>query len=153
MTRSVSALFGRVALGYAYDNGPWHTAAGLGLGSRTPTVTEQYGYFLNNTFDRYDYIGNPALKQERAVEVNAAFSWKDSRWLLKAEANAFFFSNYIIGEPDERLSAMTIGAAGVKIYRNMSNARIVNATLTANVWLFPVMAMRLQAQGCRLSPR
>ena len=137
MTRSVSALFGRVALGYAYDNGPWHTAAGLGLGSRTPTVTEQYGYFLNNTFDRYDYIGNPALKKERAVEVNAAFSWKDSRWLLKAEANTFFFSNYIIGEPDERLSAMTIGAAGVKIYRNMSNARIVNATLTANVWLFP----------------
>ena len=51
---------------------------------------------------------------------------------MALEGNAFFFQNYIIGRPDTRLSAMTIGAEGVKIYQNLPSAQIVNATLTAD---------------------
>ena len=59
-----SRLVSRVAASYAYERNGLKLAVGTGYGMRAPTVTEGYGYFLNNTFDRYDYIGNPYLKNE-----------------------------------------------------------------------------------------
>ena len=84
-------------------------------------MTEAYGYYLNNTFDQYDYIGNPRLKNESAIELNAAyqFSILNSQLSIGLDANAFFFSNYIIGQFEDRLSAMTVGAEGVKVYGNV----------------------------------
>ena len=137
MDKGNSRFISRLAVSYAYEHSGWAIAVGTGYGTRAPTVTESFGYFLNNTFDQYDYIGNPYLKNEKAIEANASIGYEKGLVRVKAETNAFFFQDYIIGRPDSRLSPMTIGAAGVKIYRNMSNARIVNATLTANVWLFP----------------
>lgn len=128
-----SRFVGRVAASYAYECNGLKLAVGTGYGMRAPTVTEGYGYFLNNTFDRYDYIGNPHLKNEKAIEVNASFAWKSQLIAMKAEANAFFFQDYIIGRPDTRLSAMTIGAAGVKIYQNLRYARIVNTMFSADI--------------------
>ena len=132
MERSKREWQGRVSVGYTYEREQWRVTAAAGYGSRTPVVTEEYGYFLNNTFDRYDYIGNPRLKNESAVEANLSATWRSGSVSLKVEGNAFFFSNYIVGAPDERLSPMTLGAAGVKIYRNLSSARIVNLGLTAD---------------------
>ena len=131
MHQDYSHLIGRLAASYAYEYGAWRLAAGTGYGTRAPTVTEGYGYFLNNVFDQYDYIGNPHLRNEKAVELNLSAAWSTARAELKAEGNAFFFSDYIIGRPDDRFSPMTIGAAGVKVYQNLSSAQIVNATLTA----------------------
>ena len=128
-----SRFVSRVAASYAYERNGLKLAVGTGYGMRAPTVTEGYGYFLNNTFDRYDYIGNPHLKNEKAIEVNASFAWKSQVMAVKAEANAFFFQDYIIGRPDIRLSAMTIGAAGVKIYQNLRYARIVNTMFSADI--------------------
>lgn len=141
MERSVTGWQGRVNAAYTYDHNGWTLKAGIGYGSRTPTVTEQYGYFLNNTFDRYDYIGNPDLKNESAFETSLSASWKGDRLSLKLDANAFFFSNYIIGGPDERLSAMTLGAAGVKIYRNLSGARIANFSATGDWHICDLLAL------------
>ncbi len=95
-------------------------------------MTEAYGYYLNNTFDQYDYIGNPSLKNESAVEVNGAakISFPDSQFSISLDASAFFFSNYIIGQFETRLSPMTVGAEGVKVYGNISHATIANASLT-----------------------
>lgn len=135
MERTASDLTGRVALSYAYRYNGWKLAVGTGYGSRTPSVTEAYGYFLNNTFDRYDYIGNPHLKHERAFELNGSLAWASETVEASLEANAFFFQNYIIGTPDERLSPMTIGAEGVKVYCNLNNAQIVNAAAVVN-WQF-----------------
>ena len=42
----------------------------------------------------------------------------------------FLFSNYIIGQFENRLSAMTVGAEGVKVYGNISHATIANLSLT-----------------------
>lgn len=129
---------GRIAASYAWQPGDWRLQAGAGWGNRAPTVTEAYGYYLNNTFDRYDYIGNPQLKNESAVELNAAigYSFKDestgnSRLDLGIDTNAFFFTNYIIGHFDVRLNPMTVGAVGVKVYGNQDHARIVNVNFTA----------------------
>lgn len=132
MDKGRSRFIGRLAVSYAYERHGWRIAFGTGYGTRAPSVTEGYGYFLNNTFDQYDYIGNPYLKNEKAVEANASLEWRNQKLTLKAEANAFFFQDYIIGRPDTRLSAMTIGAAGVKVYQNLSNAQIVNTSLTAD---------------------
>jgi len=132
MDRSNARFIGRIAASYAYEHSALKLAIGTGYGMRAPTVTESYGYFLNNTFDQFDYIGNPHLKNEKAFELNGSLAWANERISVKAEANAFFFQDYIIGRPDSRLSAMTIGAAGVKIYQNLRHAQIINTTLSAD---------------------
>ena len=123
---------GRIAANYQLSIVNCQFNIGAGWGSRAPTVTEAYGYYLNNTFDQYDYIGNPSLKNESAVEVNGAtkISFPDSQFSISLDANAFFFSNYIIGQFETRLSPMTVGAEGVKVYGNISHATIANASLT-----------------------
>ena len=93
-------------------------------------MTEAYGYYLNNTYDQYDYIGNPRLKNESAIEVNAGYQVSGSKFQVSGDVNAFFFSNYIIGQFEDRLSAMTVGAEGVKVYGNISHATIANFSLT-----------------------
>ncbi|MBQ7157259.1 MAG: TonB-dependent receptor [Bacteroidaceae bacterium] len=124
---------GRVAAQYAWESSKVRLTAGAGWGSRAPTVTEAYGYYLNNTFDQYDYIGNPRLKNESATEVNASVRWQPGGGLtLTADANAFLFSNYIIGQFERRLSAMTVGAEGVKVYGNLSHATIINTSVEAD---------------------
>lgn len=123
---------GRIALNYAINAKDYEVVIGAGWGSRAPTVTEAYGYYLNNTFDQYDYIGNPRLKNESATELSAKLRWMPSgRFNLSLDANAFLFSNYIIGQFEPRLSAMTVAAEGVKVYGNLSSASVLNASLTS----------------------
>lgn len=138
MSRRQADLTGRLSLSYTYDHDNLQLSIGSGIGSRTPTVTESYGYFLNNTFDRYDYIGNPHLRHERAIELKLSAAWQSRFVDARLETNAFFFSNYIIGRPDDRLSAMTIGAAGVKIYQNLSSAQVLNVYGTVLLKLLPL---------------
>lgn len=132
MPRSNSEYLWRSSASYRFDIQHLHISVGAGYGNRAPSVTESSGYFLNNTFDRYDYIGNPHLKKESALELNGLTEWNDNKADIKVEANVFLFQNYIIGKPDSRLSPMTIGAAGVKIYQNLNNARIMNIIVTGN---------------------
>ena len=132
MTDAYHQTTGRIAANYqrSMANGQW--SIGVGWGSRAPTVTEAYGYYLNNTFDQYDYIGNPSLKNESAVEINGAakFSTLNSQFSIGLDGNVFLFSNYIIGQFETRLSPMTVGAEGVKVYGNISHATIANVSLT-----------------------
>lgn len=138
---------GRIAANYQLSILNSQFSIGAGWGSRAPTVTEAYGYYLNNTFDQYDYIGNPRLKNESAIEVNSSYQLSifDSQLSIGIDANAFFFSNYIIGQFENRLSAMTVGAEGVKVYGNIDHATIANASITAE-WK-PVNGLRWSAKG------
>ena len=123
---------GRIAANYQLSIVNYQFNIGAGWGSRAPTVTEAYGYYLNNTFDQYDYIGNPSLKNESAVELNGAVKWHPTeRVNVTLDGNVFLFSNYIIGQFETRLSPMTVDAEGVKVYGNISHATIANASLTA----------------------
>ncbi|MCR5313188.1 MAG: hypothetical protein K6E54_06040 [Bacteroidaceae bacterium] len=142
MTDKNFQVVGRASVNYVLQaNKAFEFSIGTGWGSRAPTVTEAYGYYLNNTFDQYDYIGNPKLKNESATEIKAYMTWKPyihSGWNLsvKLDANSFFFRNYIVGQLESRLSAMTIGAEGVKVYGNLKSASIRNYNLDVDV-LFP----------------
>jgi iron complex outermembrane receptor protein len=138
---------GRIAISYQWtmDNGQW--IIGSGWGSRAPTVTEAYGYYLNNTFDQYDYIGNPRLRNESAIELNTSYQLSiiNSQLSIGFDANAFFFTNYIIGQFEPRLSPMTVAAEGVKVYGNIDHATIANASLSAE-WK-PIKGLRWSAKG------
>jgi len=137
MKREFHQTTGRIAANYQLSLENSQFSIGAGWGSRAPTVTEAYGYYLNNTFDQYDYIGNPRLKNESAVELNANYQFSISNFQFSIDGNAFFFSNYIIGQFEPRLSVMTVGAEGVKVYGNISHARIINTSLTSKWDVLP----------------
>ena len=138
MKRNYQQLTGRIAATYQLSTASSLFSIGAGWGSRAPTVTEAYGYYLNNTFDQYDYIGNPRLKNESAIELNGNFKYSILPSLhLSLDANAFFFTNYIIGQFETRLSPMTVDAEGVKVYGNLDHATIVNTSFTADWKLLP----------------
>jgi len=147
MKQQYHQITGRIAISYQWtmDNGQW--IIGSGWGSRAPTVTEAYGYYLNNTFDQYDYIGNPRLRNESAIELNTSYQWSmfNGQCSMALDANAFFFSNYIIGQFETRLSPMTVAAEGVKVYGNIDHATIANASLSAE-WK-PVKGLRWSVKG------
>lgn len=99
---------------------------GLGHGQRAPSVSEAYGFYLFNSFDNFDYIGNPELGNEKSTEINFKVSYKKANFGLGLESSFFYINDYIIGVIDPSLSEMTIGADGVKIYSALDYATIWN---------------------------
>ncbi len=105
--------------------------AGLAYGDRAPSVTEGFGFYLFNSFDNHDYIGNPDLKNEKSVEANIKLTKGNDHFKVGVEGNFFRVSDYIIGEIDPSLSVMTVGADGVKIYRNLAYADLYNVSFNS----------------------
>ncbi len=107
----------------------FHFNGGLSYGERAPSVSEGYGFYLFNSFDNHDYIGDPNLKTESSVEVNLSVTYEKPIFEITAEANYFRVFNYIIGTIDPSLSPMAIGADGVKVYGNLDYAQLFNTSL------------------------
>lgn len=106
---------------------------GAAYGERAPSITEAYGFYLFNSFENYDNIGNPNLKNETSLEGNAFIGLKKEQINLKMASSYFHISNYIVGKPDASLIPMTIGATGVKIYTALEYATIFNISLTSEI--------------------
>lgn len=96
---------------------------------RASSVSEGYGFYLYNSSDFYDYIGNPFLKNEKALEANFLLNYKTKQLSSKITSSYFHFNDYIIGQIDPNILPMTIGAAGVKKYTALSYAAIFNTDL------------------------
>jgi iron complex outermembrane receptor protein len=96
----------------------------LAYAERSPDVSEYYGFFLFNAHDGYDYIGNPELLKEKAWQAELGFSqaFQKLNWSLKGYFH--HVNNYIIGRTDSLIDAMTIGANGVRVYTNLTYARL-----------------------------
>ncbi|NDP26859.1 MAG: TonB-dependent receptor [Flavobacterium sp.] len=118
-----------ISSNYLYDVNGFSYSFGLAYGERAPSVSEGYGFYLYNSFDRYDYIGNPELKNENSLEGNVAAGYKTQKFSAKISSSYFHISNYIVGKPNPILSTMTIGASGVKIYTALDYATIFNTDL------------------------
>lgn len=111
---------------YTLNSGKLEYGFGVAYAERAPSVSEGYGFYLYNSNDFYDYIGNPNLKNEKAVEANFSFGFKNNRLTSKITASYFYISDYIIGKIDPKTLPMTIGASGVKIYDAIDHASIFN---------------------------
>ena len=117
---------------YSYSKNSFEFGFGAAYGERAPSVTEGYGFYLFNSFENYDNIGNPNLKNENSLEGNAFIGLKKEKFSAKINSSYFYISNYIVGKPDASLVPMTIGATGVKIYSALDYATIFNVSLSTD---------------------
>ena len=91
---------------------------------RLPTISEQFGFYLFNAYDGYDYIGNPDLKPESAWQGDISLNYKTPAFNFNLTGFYYAISDYIVGEIDPELSTMTIGANGVKVYTSIDHANM-----------------------------
>lgn len=119
-----------VAVSYSNSKKIEFSLAGS-YGERAPSVSEGYGFYLFNSFDNHDYIGNPLLGNEKAIEANSAIGYRSKASYLKLSASYFHIMDYIIGKPETAVLPMTIGADGVRRYTALPYATIANTSLRA----------------------
>lgn len=129
MNATKNRILKSVSANYSWQNKGYETAFGLAYGERAPSVSEGYGFYLYNSNDFYDYIGNPNLKNEKSFEGNASFGYKKGKFSSKITASFFYISDYIIGKIDDEALPMTIGASGIKVYDALDHATIFNTDL------------------------
>jgi len=121
-----------LASAYALKKENYNLSFGLGYGERAPSVSEGYGFYIFNSFDNYDYIGNPNLKDEKAIEANFSFKQKFNDFEIGVQSSYFYIMDYIIGELATNVSSMTIGANGVRVYNALDNASIFDVYLNSS---------------------
>lgn len=131
-TRFLPSLFA----GYTLNLNKLKMSVGGGYGHRAPSVSEGYGYYIYNSFDRYDYIGNPNLKNEISYEINASAKYKVKKLSLQAKANYFYIQNYIIGRILSMGSPMNYQSVGVKGYTSLDYATLFNFSVNAQ---YPIL--------------
>lgn len=106
-----------------------HLKANLGYGERTASVSEAYGFYLFNSFDNYDYVGDPFLPLEKSIEAGLDIMYHNQNFKMGVDLNAFYIQDYIIGEIKSGFAPMANGASGIKMYKNLPYAQIANAAL------------------------
>lgn len=123
--------------GYQFTENHFSFSVGTGYGHRAPSVSEGYGYYIYNSFDRYDYIGNPDLKNEISYETNASAGFKNEKMSIEAKVNYFYIQNYIIGKILSLGSPMNYQSVGVKGYTSLDHATLFNMALNAGYSILP----------------
>lgn len=122
-------LLKNIAVSVSYDQKSWYFNLGLSHAERAATVSEGYGFYLFNSFDGYDYIGNPYMKNEKANAINLSTHYKEGPFKAAFSTSYFLMQDYIIGKIAPELSPMNIGIKGVKVYESLDFAHIFNAVL------------------------
>ncbi len=128
-----SRILKSFAANYQFDKNSFQAGFGLGYGDRAPSVSEGYGFYLFNSFEKYDYIGNPNLKNESSLEANAFIGVKKEKYNAKISSSYFHISDYIVGKIINNLVSMTIGANGVKNYTAVDYANVFNVSLSSEL--------------------
>ena len=133
LQKTKSRFLKRASASFLYSHNKWKFDMGIGYGERAPSISEGYGFYLFNSFDQFDYIGNPEMKNEKSMNLHSSLTFHSKIVSLHASVSHFFLFDYIIGKPDMSLSEMTIGAAGVKIYQQLPNASLFNGSLGVKI--------------------
>lgn len=110
--------------------------ASLGYSERIPTPSERFGFYLFNRMDNHDYIGNPLLKNEQAINAEINFLYTKPAFSWKVSGFHNYISNYIQGDLRPDLSVMTIGAEGVRSYINLPHAKMIGMESHLNYRFF-----------------
>lgn len=114
----------------SFHHGNFLHQFGIGYGDRAPSVSEAYGFYLLNTNDNYDYVGNPYLKNEKSLNFNYSTMYKIEKFSAKVKVNYFYIMDYIIGKPKLGIPPMNISANGIKIYEQLGQASVFNTSLS-----------------------
>ena len=115
-----------------YQTNFWTHSLSLGYGERAPSISEGYGFYLFNSFDAFDYIGNPEMMNEKSLEFNASTGFQNKNFSAKFNTAFYHISDYIIGKPDPDLSSMNIGINGVKVYEQLPYAQLWSNDLSVS---------------------
>lgn len=122
---------GSLSLQYSPDK-LWIFNAGVGYSERIPDISELYGFYLYNAYDGYDYVGNPDLRNESALNAFFKFSFTSRRVKLKGETNLHYINDYILGLNRSDIPELNLYAKGTRIYSNYGNALISGSSLYAH---------------------
>src|SRR5699024_6134530 len=96
-SQSTTRVLPNLYANYTLNINEFDFSVGTGYGHRAPSVSEGYGYYIYNSFDRYDYIGNPDLDNEISYEANASAIFNGENLRVEAKFNYFYIQNYIVG--------------------------------------------------------
>lgn len=118
----------------------------IAYGERVPTASEQFGFYLFNQQDGYDYLGDPDLRKESNLHLEFGHTTMGQGLHLEVSAFSYFFRNYIMGVYDPALSNMTKGARGVKWYRNTGNAAMLGGEVLLRNQLWDKLSSELTAK-------
>lgn len=104
---------------------------GVSYGERAPSVSEGYGFYLFNSLDKYDYIGNPNLKKEKSWSLFYNTTYAFPFMTISRTVAYFGIFDYTLGMPHPELYAMTIGSKGVRIYDQLHYVNQLNVDFKA----------------------
>lgn len=96
----------------------------LTYSERLPSFTEQYGFYLYNRLDGYDYVGSTDISNEKVAKLESRLIWNSDRTKVTFTGFYYQFSDFIIGTVLPGLSTMTYGANGVKRQINRPSAQM-----------------------------
>lgn len=99
--------------------------AGIGRGTRSPSVLERFIRLMPVQYDSYDYLGNPQLKPESNHQADLGLTVLFSAWgSVKVSGFASLLTDYITGVrlPPAIIQPATLGSPGVKQFSNEGNA-------------------------------
>ncbi len=111
----------------ATRNSGWQINAGVGRGERLPTLSEQFGFYLFNAHDGYDYIGNPTIKTEKSINFFGQMSYTQPAVKISGGARYNHINDYILGLIVPGYEALNLYSAGVKEYENIDFAKMFSA--------------------------
>jgi len=100
-----------------------------GYSERIPTITEQFGYYLFNAYDGYDYIGNPYLKTEKSFMGRFAFTYSNSILKINLSQSCNFLTDYIMGITNTGIPPMNFYTNGLRVYENVPGAKLLSTDL------------------------
>ncbi|MFA6946280.1 MAG: TonB-dependent receptor [Pedobacter sp.] len=133
VSKPENGLLKNISAGYTrYLDSEFTFYASAGYAERLPSTSERYGFYLFNRMDNHDYLGNPNLKNEQAINAELNIIYSGNNISLKLSGFTSLMQQYIIGQTQAGLSVMTIGADGVRAYNNISSARISGAESSLN---------------------
>ncbi|MCF8274630.1 MAG: TonB-dependent receptor [Flavobacteriaceae bacterium] len=134
---------------YKYVKSAFYYSLGMAYSERPPSVSEGYGFYLYNSFDGFDNIGNPNLTNEKAIEASLSFGFEKDRFKVNASTSYFSFFDYIIAITNPVLVPMTIGANGVRVYTALENASIFNSSISSEINLSNAFKYNIQVSYAR----
>jgi iron complex outermembrane receptor protein len=113
----------------SYKKAGFGVDGGLGYAERLPTNSEQFGFFLYNALDGYDYLGNPDIRMESSRHIRANIHFAGPAFKATLRNQFSYVKNYILGRIDPDIPTLNLYASGLKRYQNISLAFLYGASL------------------------